>query len=262
MSSNNESTQKTLAVVFILCLFCSIVVAGTAVGLRQRQQQSQQLDQQRILLQMAGLWIADMPPSKINQVFKQRLEPRLVDLLSGQFAMGNAEVFDPYQAAQQKQQSLAIAPEQDSAQIQHRANQQRIYVVKQPSGKISSLILPIYGNGLWNMMYAFIAIQADGKTVQGLNYYQHGETPGLGGEVDNPLWQQQWPGKQLFDTQGQLAIQLKKGGANATNPHAVDALSGATLTTKGVQGTLNFWLGPLGYGPFLANVQAGLLNHG
>lgn len=262
MSNNPERTGKTLGVVLLLCLICSIVVAGTAVGLRERQRQQQQLDQQRTILQVAGLLSPEMSAAQIMEIFHQRLQPRLIDLASGELMAEDATLFDAQMAARLPGQSAALAPEEDLAHIQRRANQQPIYLVRQPSGKIDSVILPLYGNGLWAMMYAFIAIQADGSTVQGLSYYQHGETPGLGGEVDNLQWRQQWMGKQLFNAQGQVAIQLKKGGNHKADPHAVDALSGATLTTKGVQGTLNFWLGPLGYGPFLAKIRGGLFNHG
>jgi Na+-transporting NADH:ubiquinone oxidoreductase subunit C len=262
VSNHDERTSKTLWVVLLLCLICSIVVSGTAVGLRERQQQQQQLDQQRTILQVAGLLSPEMSSTQITAIFHQRLQSRLIDLASGEFIAEETVPFDAQLAAKLPERSSALTSEEDSAHIQRRANQQRIYLVRQPSGKISLVILPLYGNGLWAMMYAFIALQADGNTVQGLSYYQHGETPGLGGEVDNPLWRQQWISKQLFNAQGQLAIQLKKGGNNRTDPHAVDALSGATLTTKGVQGTLNFWLGPLGYGPFLAKIRGGLLDHG
>lgn len=262
MSNNHERTGKTLGVVLLLCLICSIVVAGTAVGLRERQRQQQQLDQQRTILQVAGLLSPEMTPAQITTTFHQRLQPRLVDLVSGEFIVEEKGLLDSQTADRLPEQSTALTAEEDTAHIQRRANQQRIYLLLQPSGKIESVILPLYGNGLWAMMYAFIAIRVDGSTVQGLSYYQHGETPGLGGEVDNPLWRQQWIGKQLFNAQDQLAIQLKKGSTNQADPHAVDALSGATLTTKGVQGTLNFWLGPLGYGPFLAKIRGGCLNHG
>ncbi len=262
MSNNNERTGKTLGVVILLCLVCSIVVAGTAVGLRTRQQQQQQLDQQRTILQVVGLLSPEMGSEQITETFHRRLQPRLIDLASGELIAEDASPSDRPTTANSPNQSRALMPEEDVAHIQRRANQQQIYLVVQPSGEVESVVLPLYGNGLWAMMYAFIAIRIDGSTVQGLSYYQHGETPGLGGEVDNPLWRQQWVGKQLFNAQNQLAIQLKKGGDNKLDPHAVDALSGATLTTKGVQGTLNFWLGPLGYGPFLAKIRGGSLNHG
>ena len=93
-----------------------------------------------------------------------------------------------------------------------------------------------------------------------MGFYQHGETPGLGGEVDNPKWTGQWPGKTLFDENGELAVQVVKGGVDPQSPkavHQVDGLAGATLTGNGVDNLLKFWLGQNGFGPFIANLRAG-----
>ena len=100
----------------------------------------------------------------------------------------------------------------------------------------------MHGNGLWSVMYGFVAIQPDGNTINGITYYDQGETPGLGGEIGNPLWQQKFVGKKLFDEQGKLALHVSKGGSS-DKEHGVDALSGASLTSKGVQGSFAYWFG-------------------
>ncbi len=132
---------------------------------------------------------------------------------------------------------------------------------------VSKVIIPVHGNGLWSMMYAFVAVETDGNTVSGITYYEQGETPGLGGEVENPSWRAQWVGKKqcsvgkkLSDENHKPAIKVVKGGAPAGSEHGVDGLSGATLTGNGVQGTFDFWLGDMGFGPFLAKVRDGGLN--
>ncbi|MFQ3237076.1 MAG: Na+-transporting NADH:ubiquinone oxidoreductase subunit C, partial [Paraglaciecola sp.] len=119
------------------------------------------------------------------------------------------------------------------------------------SGEVTRIVLPVHGSGLWNLMYGMLAIDNDGNTVRELVYYDQKETPGLGGEVQNPEWKAKWEGKKLFKD-GEVAINVKKG-ADANNPYAVDALSGATLTSNGVQNTLDYWLGDNGFGPYLAN---------
>ncbi|MDR1351193.1 MAG: NADH:ubiquinone reductase (Na(+)-transporting) subunit C, partial [Zoogloeaceae bacterium] len=127
------------------------------------------------------------------------------------------------------------------------------------AGALEALILPIRGYGLWSTLYGFLALKPDLNTVIGLGFYQHGETPGLGGEVDNPKWKSLWPGKTLFDADGKPNIQIIKGGVDKTNPaagHQVDALAGATLTTNGVDHLLHFWLGEQGFGPYLARLRA------
>ncbi|MCV5901050.1 FMN-binding protein, partial [Escherichia coli] len=84
------------------------------------------------------------------------------------------------------------------AKIIRRANTGIVYLVKN-GDDVSKVIIPVHGNGLWSMMYAFVAVETDGNTVSGITYYEQGETPGLGGEVENPSWRAQWVGKKLFD---------------------------------------------------------------
>ena len=126
-----------------------------------------------------------------------------------------------------------------------------VYIVKNDAGEIVRLVLPIHGSGLWDLMFGFLALDADGNTVRELVYYQHKETPGLGAEVLNPSWKAKWDGKKLYKN-GEVAIQVKKN-ANPDDEYAVDALSGATLTSNGVQNTLSYWIGENGFGPYLKN---------
>ena len=128
-----------------------------------------------------------------------------------------------------------------------------VYLAKTEDGQIDKIILPVHGYGLWSTLYGFLALEADANTVAGLGFYSHAETPGLGGEVDNPKWKAQWPGKEVYKD-GEPIVELVKGGVSEQTPNAdykVDALSGATLTSRGVTNLLQFWLGEDGYGPYL-----------
>ena len=87
-----------------------------------------------------------------------------------------------------------------------------MYLVRDNAGEIDTLILPIRGYGLWSTLWGFIALEEDYNTVVGLGFYSHAETPGLGGEVDNPKWKGQWPGKKVADNAGALKIEVTKGG--------------------------------------------------
>ena len=135
-----------------------------------------------------------------------------------------------------------------------------VYLVKDEQGKVSTIVLPIVGSGLWDLMYGFVGLEADVNTVKSVIYSDLKETPGLGAEVLNPRWKALWPGKKMFDEQNNVAIKIVKGGAKAGDIHGVDALSGATLTSNGVERTLRFWLGAEGFGPFITNYRAGGLN--
>lgn len=152
-----------------------------------------------------------------------------------------------------------MTPEEDVADIRRRANTAVVYLVKDQD-EVQKVILPMHGKGLWSMMYAFVAVETDGNTVSAITYYEQGETPGLGGEVENPSWRDQFIGKKLYNEDHQPAIKVVKGGAPQGSEHGVDGLSGATLTSNGVQHTFDFWLGDMGFGPFLAKVRDGELN--
>jgi Na+-transporting NADH:ubiquinone oxidoreductase subunit C len=118
---------------------------------------------------------------------------------------------------------------------------------------ISAVILPVHGKGLWSTMYGFVALGPDGNAIKGLTFYQHGETPGLGGEIDNPRWKGMWPGRKVYADDGTPKIEVIKGqaGPPATDPYRVDGLSGATITGRGVGYLLRFWLGENGFGPYI-----------
>lgn len=260
--SKNDSVGKTLWVVLLLCLVCSVVVAGSAVGLKSKQQEQRLLDKQRNILDVAGLLQRGMTGEQVQAAFTKRIEPRLLNLDTGEFVPGDATAFDLSAALRSDAKSRVLTAEQDLAGIRRRSNYAEIYLVRDEAGAVSKIVLPVYGTGLWSMMYAFVALDADGNTVRGLSFYEHGETPGLGGEIQNPSWRAQWIGKQLFDDNGNPAIRIVKGGARQGDIHGVDGLSGATLTANGVQNTFNFWLGEHGFGPFLQKVREGALKNG
>ncbi len=247
---NKDSFSGTLMVVVAVSLVCSVIVAGAAVGLKPTQDEQKLLDKQRNILSVAGLLSEG---TNIKQVYAERIEPRVIDLASGEYV--EAAGFDAQTAAKDPAQSVTIQPEDDLAGIKVRAKYSDVYLVKGDDGKINQVILPMHGTGLWSVIYAFVSVQPDGNTVNGLTYYQQGETAGLGGEIANPLWQAKFVGKKLYDNDGKVAIHVSKGGS-ADKEHGVDALSGASLTSKGVQGSFSYWFGQNGFAPYLAKLKA------
>ncbi|MFC3606502.1 Na(+)-translocating NADH-quinone reductase subunit C [Stutzerimonas tarimensis] len=261
MSSQKDSTARTLTVALLVCLVCSIFVAGAAVSLRPIQLENALLDRQRSILAIAGLGEPGMSRERIQSVYAERIVPRLVNLESGEFSDEfDPESFDPLVAAKDASLSRSLSSQEDIASIKRIERYSTIYMVE-TDGEIESVILPVRGYGLWSTLYGFLAVEAsDLNTVVGLGFYQHGETPGLGGEVDNPRWRGIWPGKELFNEAGDPAIRVVKGGVDPQSPnarHQVDALAGATLTSDGVTNLLQFWLDENGFGPFIANLRAG-----
>lgn len=246
MSAKKETLGKTVGVVIAVCLVCSIIVSGSAVGLRSLQETNAKLDQQSNIVEAAGL--LEQASGDIAGTYAKYIEERFVDLSSGKFVEVGKD-FDMYKAA--KQQDYSVKVENSNVGFQYRSSVANIFLVKDDAGKISRIILPVNGSGLWDMMYGYLALDVDGNTVRELVYYKQKETPGLGGEVQNPSWKAQWDGKKLYKD-GEVAIQVKKN-ADSSSDYAVDALSGATLTSNGVQNTLNYWAGDNGFGPFLKN---------
>jgi len=188
---NKDSVGGTVTVVVLLSLVCSIVVSGAAVALKSKQDEQKALDVQRNILTVAGLMKEDNA-SVIKDTYNKFIEPRLVDLQSGDFIQASkddVEKFDPKTAVKSTALSQAIPAEQDKAGIKVRANQARVYLVKDEQGNVSQVVLPMYGRGLWSTMYGFVAVAPDANTIKGITYYDQGETAGLGGEIANPRWQ-------------------------------------------------------------------------
>ncbi|HSS63776.1 MAG TPA: Na(+)-translocating NADH-quinone reductase subunit C [Gammaproteobacteria bacterium] len=250
----NDSPRKTLIVAVALCLVCSIVVSSAAVLLRPLQVENAALDRKRNIVEVAGLLGSD---GNVEEAFR-RVEPRVVDLETGEFAEDiDPARYDQRMAAKDPARSIVLSSEEDIAGVGRRAKYATVYLVRQ-GGRISQVILPVHGYGLWSTLYGFLALEGDFRTVSGLKFYEHAETPGLGGEVDNPAWREKWDGKVAFDENGNAVIEVVKGNVDETRPgaeHRVDGLAGATLTTRGVNNLVNFWLGENGFGPFLARMR-------
>lgn len=258
--ANNDSIKKTITVTLLLCIVCSVVVSTAAVMLKPAQVANKSLDFKRNILLASGLLEDAASAREIESIFAERITTRVVDLSTGKFTDAvDPTAYDQAKAAKDPSLSQALSKDEDLAKISRRENYSVVYLVKD-GDKLSRVVLPIKGYGLWSTLYGFLALEADAKTVVGLGFYQHSETPGLGGEVDNPRWKAQWKGKQVYDAQGHVAIRLLKGAVDPSSPdakHQVDGLSGATLTSRGVDNLLHFWLGEKGYKPFLDNLLKG-----
>lgn len=251
---DKDSFGGTIGIVLAISLVCSVVVAGAAVGLKPTQNEKKLLDKQKNILQAAGLLSGSLN-ADIKKLYAERVEPRVVDLATGDYVEGLKD-FDARAAAKDPAQSIVIPKDQDLAGIQSRAKYAEVYLIKDEAGKVNQIVLPMHGSGLWSIMYGLVAVQADGNTINGITYYQQGETAGLGGEIANPLWQKNFVGKKLYDDKGAVAVKVGKG-ASADQAHGVDGLSGATMTSKGVHGSFQYWFSENGYAPYLNKIKAG-----
>ena len=251
---SRDSTVKVLSVAFLLCVICSILVSAAAVGLSSRQERNKVEEKKKNILQAAGIYQAGMP---IEDQFS-KIVPRVVDLQSGEFSSEfDAATFDSRKATRDPATGYRIPAELDLAAIKRRSRYQDVYLMMDDN-QLQQLILPVHGKGLWSTMYGFVSLAKDLSTVNGFAFYEHGETPGLGGEIDNPAWKNQWPGKKIYDDAGNVRIEVLKGTVDKTSANAVhqaDGLAGATLTARGVGNLLKYWMDEDGYKPFLEKLQ-------
>lgn len=253
--ASNDSTSKTIIVALALCIVCSVIVSTAAVMLRPAQQANKDLDRKTNILAAAGMWQEGV---SVEEQFSS-ISTRAVDMATGKFTDAvDVVTYDQRKAAKNPAMSDDLG-DADLAKIGRLAKYMVVYVVEGDAG-IEKIILPIKGYGLWSTLYGFVALESDLNTVAGLGFYEHAETPGLGGEVDNPAWKAKWVGKQSYDAENQQALTVIKGTVDSSRPeavHQIDGLSGATLTSRGVDNLIKFWMGEQGFAPFLANLRAG-----
>ena len=280
-----ESTRHTFLVSLVLCLVCSLLVSGAAVSLRDLQEENKTESQRRNILMAA--FPRELPDEDsfaefysrrnvagITEYFPAHVESFRVDLHDGT-VVETTDVdrdYDQVKAARDPGRKptldLRRNPKRDLAGIKDRENVGWVYVVRDDCEGVAveTIVLPIRGYGLWSTLKGFVAIDAKALArgpgeaiVRGLTYYEHGETPGLGGEVDNPSWKAKWPGRHVFDADWNVKLQVTR---KPVSDFDVDALTGATITSTGVSRMLKFWLGDDGYGKYLKKRVSGVLSGG
>jgi Na+-transporting NADH:ubiquinone oxidoreductase subunit C len=270
LALGNDSLEKTIAIAVALCLVCAVLVSFSAVALKPLQVNNKELDMKKNILDVAGLLEEG---GNIDAVFKDRIEAKIVNLETGDYVDDiNPAEYDQRKAAKDPAFSVAIPKEKDIAHIRIKAKYAKVFLVKD-AGTIKSIILPINGYGLWSTLYGFLSLDADGQTVQSINFYDQAETPGLGGEVVNPNWRALWKGKKVYaETDqpslekglieeadiGEPALSLIKGVVDNTKPgsqYQVDGLAGASLTSTGVTNLVRYWMSKEGFAKYLAKVR-------
>ena len=257
-----ESVANVLFVAVGVCLVCSIVVSVAAVNMRPAQQANKAFYQKENVLRAAGMLpedaLEDAQGRGVEELFA-RFTVRAVDLDTGEYVDDvDVDKYTQLKAAKDPARSKALSDTEDIATIKRREEVGLVYILEN-DGRIDKLVLPVRGYGLWSTLYGYLALEGDLETVAGLGFYDQKETPGLGGEVDNPGWKAQWPGVKLFDESGSPAVELVKRRSpqeSAAAAHEVDALSGATITTHGVENLVRFWTGEMGYGPYLKRLKS------
>jgi Na+-transporting NADH:ubiquinone oxidoreductase subunit C len=246
-----ETIGRTLGVAAGVCVVCSVFVSAAAVGLKRIQVGNQILERRTNVLLAAGL-LKRGERADVDALFKQ-IDTRVVDLSTHQIVDDvDPKTVDPAKDVENPERRIDV--EDPKLGLKHLGRYQLIYLTEE-DGKIKRIVLPVVGKGLWSTMYGFLALDGDMNTIESLSFYQQGETPGLGGEVDNPKWKKLWVGKEAYGENGKPDIRVIKGHADPGSPNEIDGLSGATLTSRGVENLVRFWLSDEGYGPILKKLR-------
>ena len=259
---NNDSPKKALLMIFVTALACSILVSVAAITLRPIQLKHKLLDRARNVIQLTGLVSADehdgLSDEELLTLYGQ-LDKRVVNIDEQTFAPDiNPETFDQRKAANDAERSVDISAEYDIASLGRRSRYAMVYIVWQED-QLERIILPMHGQGMWSTIYGYIALGSDLNTIEGVSFYEQAETPGLGDQILRPEWQEQWRGRKLLDTTGDVRFRIAPGsvksGSSAAD-HEVDALSGATVTANGVSDLVGYWFGDHGFQPFLQQLHS------
>lgn len=238
--SISERPAKVLQTALAVALVCALLVSFAAVSLRPHYLANLEAERKaRLAL------ILDALKGVTSYRQLDDIEARVVDLESGAYSdTTDPNTYDARRAANDPNTSITIPAQYDVAAIKRRARFAVVYLLRNADNKIEGLILPVRGVGYQSALYGYLALAADANEILALKFYEQGETPGLGSEIQDPAWEAQWPGKQSYDADGKPSVQF-------------DAISGATRTSVGVDRLLHFWLGDFGFGPYLKRVREG-----
>lgn len=250
-----DGAARNLFMMSAIAIVCAVLVSSTAIWLQPRHAAHQAAKR---AASMSSL--IDSIPALASLVMSSSadvLETRLVDLDSGCLVEdGDVETFDARLAETDPEQSRALTSDDGDTGIllKRRTHLERVHLLYDKA-ILQLVILPVHGPGYQSTVYAWLVLDGDLDTIVALNVHEHGDTPGIGSRVEDPLWQQQWTDKRLLDDQGNLAIRVTRSDASSFNE--VDVVTGATRTSVGVGDMVRFWTGPLGFGPFLDQLRQG-----
>lgn len=252
----NDSALRALLTAMGVALVCALLVSVAAVELRPYYIANLEAERDAQLRS-----ILDALSQAGEEVAPGDVEARVVELGTGSYAQTvDPATFDARRAAAAPDRSTAIPPEMDAAGLKRRADHAVVFILRGADDGIRTLILPVYGSGYQSTLYGFLALEGDANTVSALKFYEQNDTPGMGSRIQDADWEAMWPGKRVLDDSGELRLGVARGkvvpGSSAAE-FQVDGISGATRTSLGVDGLLRFWLGEMGFGPYLERVRRG-----
>lgn len=246
----NESKTKTLVVAFLVSGICAAFVSGATVYLRPIQAANRAAEE---AAKIAALVRGIPGMSDVLEQSGGALSTVVVDLDKGRAARDvTPDTLGSVLANPENWSTLDAA--EDLAGLGQRPNFVQIFLLRE-NDEVSVALLPIAGQGYGGRIDAIIAIRGDMNTIAGLAITQHSETPGLGGRIEEPVWQSTFRGTSLADENGTIRFAVAKAQANSE--YEVDGITGATRTGGAVTRMVRFWFGPRGYGPLIDAIRRG-----
>ncbi len=233
---------KTIRFAAVVCVICSLVLASVSSALRERQAENRKLDKQVNILK--AFRPAIDPEGK---PLSEEEQARLFDhggisreMISAYFTKYVSEILVDHGGRVVEGKTSA---DYDPRVLENPSVEPNIlYVWKGADGAPEKYAFPSQGKGLWSTVHAYIGLKGDLATIQGVTFFDHGETPGLGGECSTPWFQANFRGQLLFKDGEPTPFEVVKGRAadyygkdDPQSRYAVDGISGATITGKGIQ---------------------------
>lgn len=253
-----HSTGYVFGFAAVVCVVCSVAVASTSIGLRDLQDTNKRRDAQSNILGALGLPEngAPLEGEAIDQLWEQRVRLVVVDR-EGKPIEGTGADKDGDGDVDQD--------DVDLARLEVKGTDETPDIVsvyqRNDAGAAGAYAIPLYGMGLWGPISGFLAIGPDGTEIIGATFFAPKETPGLGAEITELPFKDQWKGKKVATSGGQpKPVSVVKGSAELLCPdsleYCVDGVSGATITSRGVDEMVEEAIASI-YAPYLARVRQG-----
>lgn len=225
---NVNSNAYTFIYATVLVAVVAVVLAFTAMNLKPLQDENIRVEKMQNILASVGI---ESTVENASEKFEEYIPESQHYVINEK-----GEVLEGYEAF-----NIDFKKELEKESDLHLP----LYVAKLDDGK--KIIIPVRGKGLWGPVWGYVALNNDYNTIYGVIFDHKGETPGLGAEISTPIFEDQFPGKTIFEGDKLVSINVYKGGEGAAKmnndtEHGVDAISGGTITSKGVEKMLQHCL--------------------
>lgn len=222
-----QSNLYIIAYAGVLAIVCAGLLVAANLGLKDRQNANIEMEQKRSILQTV---LTLDEGANVDSLYRTKVKEYVVDY-SGNVVSGVTP----------KQVVIAV-------EFKKPAEQRRLPVYEfrsaQDTSKVEYVVLPVFGRGLWDVIWGYVSLDSDMNTIKGVKFEHKGETPGLGARISEDEIQKRYEGKQIYDGDKIVSVVMMKGEGNdwSSDKHKVDGMSGATLTGKGVNNMLQDYL--------------------